>query len=161
MAESSNEARTEDQKDDMGTTLTSSATDVGFWREMWRQARMAWYLVRSPDVPLYLKVLPALAVIYVLVPTDFIPDVFPVIGQLDDITALLVGVKVFIELAPQDVVSRYVQSVRQSSAPAASSESDSAGQSDPAEQLQDDPENLIVIEGDYDVVENSNGDQAD
>ena len=155
MAESSNDTRTEEQNDNMGTTLTSTATDVGFWREMWRQARLAWYLVRSPDVPLYLKVLPALAVIYVLVPTDFIPDVFPVIGQLDDITALLVGAKVFIELAPQDVVSRYVQSVRQGGAPAASNESDSA------EQTQDDPENLIVIEGDYDVVENSNEDQAD
>ncbi len=155
MAESSNDTRTEEQNDNMGTTLTSTATDVGFWREMWRQARLAWYLVRSPDVPLYLKVLPALAVIYVLVPTDFIPDVFPVIGQLDDITALLVGAKVFIELAPQDVVSRYVQSVRQGGAPAASNESDSA------EQTQDDPENLIIIEGDYDVVENSNEDQAD
>ena len=63
---------------------------------------MAWYLVRSPEVPLYLKLLPALAVVYVLLPTDFIPDVFPVLGQLDDVTALLVGAKVFIELALQE-----------------------------------------------------------
>ena len=155
MAESSNEARTEDQNDNMGTTLTNAATDVGFWREMWRQARLAWHLVRSPEVPLYLKVLPALAVIYVLIPTDFIPDVFPVIGQLDDITALLVGAKVFIELAPQDVVSRYVQNARQGGAPAASSEDNSA------EQIKDDADNLIVIEGDYDLVENNKEDQAD
>ena len=155
MAESSDDARTEDLNENMGTTLTNSATDVGFWREMWRQARLAWYLVRSPDVPLYLKVLPALAVIYVLLPTDLIPDVFPVIGQLDDITALLVGAKVFIELAPQNVVSRYMQSVRQNSAPAASDDNDSA------EQIQDDPDNLVVIEGDYDVVEDKNEDQAD
>jgi uncharacterized membrane protein YkvA (DUF1232 family) len=155
MAESTNEARNEDQNGNMGTTLTETAGDVGFWREMWRQARLAWYLVRSPDVPLYLKVLPALAVIYVLLPTDFIPDVFPVIGQLDDITALLVGAKVFIELAPQDVVSRYVQSARQDSAPAASEEEGSA------EQIQDDPENLIVIEGEFDVVEDNKEDQTD
>ena len=155
MAESSNDVRTEDQNDNMGTTLTSTAADAGFWREVWRQARLAWYLVRSPEVPLYLKVLPALAVLYVLLPTDFIPDVFPIIGQLDDITALIVGAKVFIELAPQDVVARYVQSARQSGAPAASNEGDSA------EQIQDDPENPVVIEGDYDVVEDSNEDQAD
>ena len=69
--------------------------------------RLVWQLIRSPEVPLYLKILPALAFIYILIPTDFIPDFIPGLGQLDDLTALIVGAKVFIELAPQDVVARH------------------------------------------------------
>ena len=154
MAMSRDDMRKEDQNDNMSTSLPTTS-DEGFWREVWRQARLAWYLIRSPEVPLYLKVLPALAIVYVLLPTDFIPDVFPVIGQLDDITALLVGAKVFIEMAPQDVVARYVQAQRESSGPSAA---DDDGTTD---QDQDESENLIVIEGDYDVVDEIADDRTD
>jgi uncharacterized membrane protein YkvA (DUF1232 family) len=71
--------------------LTEATRDEGFWREMWHQIRLVLYLVRDPDVPIYLKLLPLAALIYILIPTDFIPDVFPVVGQLDDLTALIVG----------------------------------------------------------------------
>lgn len=168
MAERNNDMKNEDKNDNMGTTLTSKVEDEGFWREVWRQARLAWYLIRSPEVPLYLKLLPALAVVYVLLPTDFIPDVFPVIGQLDDVTALLVGAKVFIELAPQDVVARYLQSVRKSGTSAASGDSspahrdESAGPGTSNERDADDVESVIIIEGDYDVLRNGKEkDQAD
>ncbi|MGD2077125.1 MAG: YkvA family protein [Chloroflexota bacterium] len=154
MAKKKRDKKTEDQSDNMNTQLTSVASDEGFWREMWRQARLAWYLIRSPEVPLYLKLLPVLAVVYVLLPTDFIPDVFPVIGQLDDITALLVGAKVFIELAPQDVVAQYIRAARQGAPPAASGEeSDGSEQGDVADQ--------VVIEGDFNVVDRNEKDQAD
>lgn len=168
MAKRNNDVNSEDQNDNMGTTLTNKVEAEGFWREVWRQARLAWYLIRSPEVPLYLKLLPALAVIYVLLPTDFIPDVFPVIGQLDDVTALLVGAKVFIELAPQDVVARYVRSVRKGDASAAFSDDnadgvgEAAGTNNTNGRDADDVENVIVIEGDYDVLQNGTEiDQAD
>jgi uncharacterized membrane protein YkvA (DUF1232 family) len=154
MAKKKKDKKSEERNENMNSTLTSAASDQGFWREMLRQARLAWYLIRSPEVPLYLKILPAIAVIYVLLPTDFIPDVFPVIGQLDDITALLVGAKVFIELAPQEVVASYLQRAR-GAAPAASDEE----QSDPLDD-QYEPDDLIVIEGDFDVVESDEEDQA-
>jgi uncharacterized membrane protein YkvA (DUF1232 family) len=153
MAKKKKNDKPEERNENMNSTLTSTASDQGFWREVLRQARLAWYLIRSPEVPLYLKVLPVLAVIYVLLPTDFIPDVFPVIGQLDDITALLLGTKVFIELAPQDVVARFMRRVRES-APVASDEE----QVD--DQDQNEPEDLIVIEGDFDVVKDNEEDQA-
>lgn len=154
MAKKKRDKKTEDQSDNMNTQLTSAASDEGFWREMWRQARLAWYLIRSPEVPLYLKLLPVLAVVYVLLPTDFIPDVFPVIGQLDDITALLVGAKVFIELAPQDVVAQYIRATRQGAPPAASGE-ESGGPE------QEDVADQVVIEGDFNVVDRNEKDQAD
>jgi uncharacterized membrane protein YkvA (DUF1232 family) len=154
MANNTGDNQTQDQGDNMNTTLANAATDEGFWKEVWRQARLAWYLIRSPEVPLYLKVLPALAVIYVLLPTDFIPDVFPIIGQLDDITALLVGAKVFIELAPQDVVAQYIHSARRG-APLAGDQEGAADED--AEEV----ESLVVIEGDFDLVDDNEKDQAD
>lgn len=154
MAKKENNNQAGEQNGEMNTTLTNVASDEGFWREMWRQARLAWFLIRSPEVPIYLKLLPVLAVVYVLLPTDFIPDVFPVIGQLDDITALLVGAKVFIELAPQDVVARYMRAAREK-APTASSQEESE------DQEQEDVDDMIVIEGDFDVVDVNEKDQAE
>jgi len=92
-------------------------------------------------------------VVYILIPTDFIPDVFPVIGQLDDLTALLVGAKVFIELAPQEVVARHIQAMRQQSAPAGNVDK-------AAEKPETDPEDSIIIEGNYQVVEEQNKDRT-
>jgi uncharacterized membrane protein YkvA (DUF1232 family) len=160
MAEEERDDQSQNQGDNMNATLADAATDEGFWREMWRQARLAWYLIRSPEVPLYLKLLPALAIIYVLLPTDFLPDVFPVIGQLDDITALLVGAKVFIELAPQEVVAHYMRTVRQGMANAAGRRAQDQADEGVAEQDQSDVEKLIVIEGEFDLVE-AEKDQAD
>jgi len=42
-------------------------------------------LLRDSRVPLAEKALFAAAVVYVIMPLDFIPDVFPFIGQVDDI----------------------------------------------------------------------------
>lgn len=42
-------------------------------------------LLRDSRVPLTEKALFAAAVVYVIMPLDFIPDVFPFIGQVDDI----------------------------------------------------------------------------
>lgn len=86
--------------------------DPGFWREVWQQVRLVSRLLRDPEVPFYFKIVPFLGFVYVLMPIDIIPDMFLVMGQLDDLTALIVGAKVFIELAPQHVVARHMQEIR-------------------------------------------------
>ena len=94
------------------SALTPKVKEPGFWREMWQQARLVYYLIRDPEVPFYLKLLPFTAVLYLLFPFDLLTDFAPIIGQLDDITALLVGAKIFIELAPQHVVARHMEVIR-------------------------------------------------
>ena len=84
----------------------------GFWREVWQQTRLVFRLLRDPEVPFYLKFVPALGLLYVIMPIDLITDFAPVIGQLDDITALIVGAKVFIELAPPQVVARHLHEIQ-------------------------------------------------
>lgn len=125
----------------MENTLTTDVKDEGFWKEIWRQARLVWHLLRSPEVPIYLKLVPLAAVVYALIPTDLVPDFLPVLGQLDDVTALLVGAKVFVELSPQDVVARHLESMRTQAPPPEVEDSAAAptGNLDAA----------IVIDGDY------------
>ena len=93
------------------TTQGESASQErspGFWREVWQQIRLVFRLLRDPEVPLYLKIVPFLGLLYVLVPVDFIPDFVLGVGQMDDMMALIVGAKVFIELAPPHVVARHL-----------------------------------------------------
>lgn len=86
----------------------------GFFGELWQQAKLVFQLILDPKVPIYLKALPFAAIAYLIFPFDFLPDVIPGLGQLDDITVLLLGAKVFIELAPQDVVAQYMDRLRSS-----------------------------------------------
>ena len=93
-------------------TIAGKRKDPGFFREVWQQIRLVYYLLRDPEVPFYLKLVPFVAVVYLFWPVDFLPDILPFLGQLDDFTALLVGSKVFIELAPPHVVARYMDEIR-------------------------------------------------
>ena len=83
--------------------------DVGFLGELWQQIRLVFYLIKDREVPIYLKVLPFLGVLYALFPIDIITDIVPVLGQIDDLTLLLIGAKVFIEMSPPQVVARYME----------------------------------------------------
>ena len=80
-------------------------------REVARQARLAWRLFWDNRVPLWTKLIPPAALAYVLFPMDIIPDVALGLGQLDDIAVLLLGTKLFIELAPPDVVREHLRAL--------------------------------------------------
>jgi uncharacterized membrane protein YkvA (DUF1232 family) len=47
-------------------------------------------LVRDPRTPARAKYLPWVALIYLIFPIDIIPDIIPLLGQADDITAIIV-----------------------------------------------------------------------
>jgi uncharacterized membrane protein YkvA (DUF1232 family) len=64
------------------------------------------------------KLIPLVMVVYILSPLDLIPDVFLPFGIVDDITALLVGLQLFIHSAPRDVVQGYRQGRRAERGPA-------------------------------------------
>lgn len=95
------------EKQEMESGMTSRR-DPGFWRDLWQQTRLTLLLMRDSDVPFYLKLLPFAALIYVVWPLDLLPGIV-----LDDITAVLVGVKIFIEMSPPHVVARHMQTIRE------------------------------------------------
>ena len=79
-----------------------------WFQEAMRQARLAWRLFWDQRVPLWTKLIPPAALAYVISPIDIIPDVALGLGQLDDIAVMLLGVKLFIELAPPEVVREHL-----------------------------------------------------
>ncbi len=58
-------------------------------------------------VPLWAKVIPVAVLLYVIFPFDFIPDFIPGLGQLDDLTVLLLGLWAFMQFCPPNVVHEY------------------------------------------------------
>ena len=78
---------------------------------LFAELRLAWRLMREPRVPLVAKALPALAVLYVLSPLDFIPDILPVLGQVDDIGILILSVKLFLRMCPPATASFHANAI--------------------------------------------------
>jgi uncharacterized membrane protein YkvA (DUF1232 family) len=84
-----------------------STEKIGMLKSIYNHLRLAWRLLRDVRVPSVLKVLPFAPLLYVLFPIDVLPDMIPVIGQLDDLGVILLGLESFIALAPQDVVQSH------------------------------------------------------
>lgn len=60
---------------------------------------------RHRDTPRYAKLLIALVVAYALSPVDLIPDFIPVLGYLDDLVLVPLGIALAIRLIPLSVMS--------------------------------------------------------
>ena len=75
---------------------------------------LALYLAaRHPATPWYVKLLVAAIVAYALSPIDLIPDFIPVIGYLDDLVLLPLGIALAIHLIPAAVMADCRQQARQ------------------------------------------------
>ena len=69
-----------------------------------KQNTYALYLAsRDPRVPWLAKLVVVLVVAYALSPIDLIPDFIPVLGYLDDLLLLPLGIAIAIRLIPGDV----------------------------------------------------------
>jgi uncharacterized membrane protein YkvA (DUF1232 family) len=63
------------------------------------------FAARHPRVPWYAKVVAACVVAYALSPIDLIPDFIPVLGYLDDLVLVPLGVALVVRLIPADVLA--------------------------------------------------------
>jgi uncharacterized membrane protein YkvA (DUF1232 family) len=87
---------------------TATQPKAGVLTEIMRNAQLAWHLLTDHRVSPFLKlIIPGLMLGYMLWPIDLLPDVVPVLGQLDDLAILALGIKIFIELSPKDIVREY------------------------------------------------------
>ena len=78
--------------------------------------KVATWNVNSLNVRLghllqWLKSMPVGAVAYLFFPIDAIPDVIPVLGQLDDVAVVLLGFRLFIEFCPANVVEEHMRTL--------------------------------------------------
>ena len=60
--------------------------------------------VRHPGVPWYAKLVAALVAAYALSPIDLIPDFIPVLGYLDDIVLVPLGILLAVSLIPRPLM---------------------------------------------------------
>jgi uncharacterized membrane protein YkvA (DUF1232 family) len=87
---------------------TSSQSNVGLLTDIVRNGQLAWRLLIDRRVSLALKlIIPGLLVAYLISPIDLLPDVIPLVGQIDDLAILVLSIKLFIELCPKDVVREF------------------------------------------------------
>ena len=75
--------------------------------------RLAVRLLREPQVGWLAKVVPLLAVLYVLSPLDLVPDVIPVIGEIDDLGMVFLALEGFLKLSPGDAVTFHRTAIEQ------------------------------------------------
>jgi uncharacterized membrane protein YkvA (DUF1232 family) len=64
-----------------------------------------YYAYKHPRVPWYAKVVAACVVAYAFSPIDLIPDPIPILGYLDDLVLLPLGVALVLSLIPDDVLA--------------------------------------------------------
>lgn len=68
-------------------------------------------LIRDERVALGPKLLVAAVLVYLILPTDFIPDFLVGLGQIDDLMVFLTGLKMFLRLCPADVVHEHLRAI--------------------------------------------------
>lgn len=71
------------------------------------ELRITWRLIQDPRVPLWAKMIPVAAVLYILSPLDLIPDVLIGLGQLDDLGVFLGALRLLQTVTPAHVVEEH------------------------------------------------------
>ena len=86
-------------------------------RALKRETTALWFALRDPRTPWAARVAGALVVAYALSPIDLIPDFIPVLGLLDDLILLPLGIALCIRLIPaavfEDARRRAIDAERQ------------------------------------------------
>jgi len=73
-------------------------------RGLRREAYALYFACRDPRVPWYAKALAAGVVAYAFSPIDLIPDFIPVLGMLDDLILVPLGVLAVRAMVPAEVL---------------------------------------------------------
>ena len=100
---------------------------AGFLGNLVNQARLVWRLFRDRRVSSWVKLIPMAGLAYLLSPIDLLPDLLiPGLGELDDLTIILVSLKMFVDLAPPEIVREHLNKLakranRRQSAPSQTS----------------------------------------
>jgi uncharacterized membrane protein YkvA (DUF1232 family) len=88
---------------------TTAATFVTKWKQQARQlqkkAHAFYFLSKHRDTPWYAKLVAACTAGYLFSPVQIIPNYIPVIGILDDVLVVFLGVKLIQRITPPGVLA--------------------------------------------------------
>ena len=78
------------------------------WKDRVQQLKAQVYALylahRDPRTPWYARVFTAIVVSYALSPIDLIPDFIPILGLLDDLVLVPIGLTLALKMIPEDVM---------------------------------------------------------
>jgi uncharacterized membrane protein YkvA (DUF1232 family) len=90
---------------------------IAAWKQRARELQTevyAMYLAyRDPRVPWYARIFAACVVAYAFSPIDLIPDPIPVLGYLDDLVLIPLGVIVAVRMIPPPVLAECREQARE------------------------------------------------
>ena len=78
-------------------------------RRLRREARAFYSAAYDPRVPWYAKWIVVATAAYAISPIDLVPDFIPVLGQLDDLIIVPLGLALAVWLIPADVLAEHRQ----------------------------------------------------
>src|SRR5882757_76682 len=76
-------------------------------RSIKRDVHALYFAARDPRVPWYAKALAVVVAGYALSPIDLVPDFIPIIGYLDELILLPLGIWLVVALIPHEVMVEY------------------------------------------------------
>src|ERR1700753_1528406 len=76
-------------------------------RALKRDAYAVYLAARDPATPWYVKALALAVAAYAFSPIDLIPDFIPVLGYLDDLILVPLGIWLVVSLIPADAMAGY------------------------------------------------------
>lgn len=74
-------------------------------RRLQAETLALWFAARDARTPWYAKLVVAVVVAYALSPVDLVPDFIPVLGLVDDVILIPLGVALALRLIPADAIA--------------------------------------------------------
>jgi len=88
--------------------MTTWLASTKQWARRIKQDVIAlWIAGRDPRTPLAAKILAGAVAAYALSPIDLIPDFIPVLGYLDDIIIVPLGILLVVKLVPVELMAEF------------------------------------------------------
>lgn len=89
---------------------------MGIWdavkawaRRLKRDVMALWLAARDPRTPWYAKAMAAAVATYALSPVDLVPDFIPILGYLDDVILLPLGIALAVRMVPPPLMLEFRQ----------------------------------------------------
>ena len=74
-------------------------------KQLKREIFAIYFACKHPKVPWYTKFLAVCVVGYAFSPIDLIPDIIPILGYLDDLVLVPLGIMLLVRMIPADVLA--------------------------------------------------------
>lgn len=73
-------------------------------RVVGRDILVLWYACRNPSTPMLLRLAALLVAVYLFSPVDLIPDWLAILGWVDDVTLLAIGIPAILRHVPENAL---------------------------------------------------------